>query len=1276
MKMKKILIIGVLVIFSLAFFLPKVFAVMNQDPGGDGGGTTPPNPGGDGGGTTPLTMTGTLTPASSTCTITSGSSCTQTLSWGIEHPKGTPTAITASGMSDINVTNTLASPQSGTQSVTVPYSSRIFYFYNNGIKLAETTVTAVPGCTSPTVWNGSSCATPPVCIINSFTADNPTPPYNTGTNLRFSLSGSFPWQIDFMYMFGWGAVSSGTGSSSVYPTGNLSTGSYDYRLTCGSVNKELTIAPTYNPGTLKFSGNYDSLGRRIARNSDTWTMSVTGGSANMNGYDHKITNSVTTDSITGWIHTNPSGDATVGYQGYPSTVPWTCDSTNNKTSIDTIYWDNGMNTNTTTFICDTTAPVVTINPASGPNNLYGTADDGWGTGFDGVNYNAWTNVIGVFKDLTTNMYSCGSSGYTSASLCNRYGNNVGTGNHVDWTFGSIGNGPPPVSATTCGHNYQWTVSINDEIPLTGSQTFDFTPNKPGVNCTGGTMSGTLSASPTSCTIASGGSSCNVNLTWTTTNPEVVGGSKVTSSYPAANTTVYSGDAGSSKSVTIPYNSRTFYLYNNNKSLVPTSESPNGSGATVTATCERAAGPGPSGGSTVNTHWDSTSLKCVPDIVPSCSAPLTQNVTVACDLHSGVAATSGSVIRSQTKNAYPDCTFPTPVTGSNSTYVSDNCVYPLNGGWTAWTPAQSTQCGYTGTQTRTCTNPTPANGGADCSSLDGGNSSRTYTTPACTISLPDLTASAVTPTSAFVNTSTTFSATISNIGNASTGKSFSNFFQVTDSTHDKTNPIDLTATTMSTLSAGATNTTTKSHTFSTVGTYSMRACADLPPQPYGVIDEGTTGGETNNCGPWTDVTVTGSIIGACGPTLTNPTHYNCSAGTYAGDGVSNTSNWTWTCNGLNNGAPSPQCSENKVPPSCTNISATDCGIPGGESTCDTILNWGTQNLTSGVTAVTRNNPDSHIAPPILPTTSGTNVRNTVNYGLTGQSTFFVYHNIDGTPTKLCQVTMTARCDLGGSWDGSICNPLIGLSGTLNPTVRTNTSCDIKENESSCKINFTWNTIGAVETVSKVTSAITDTGTEVAGTVVATGNSGSKDFAIPYNIRTFYLYNANPVIPLATSIVTSKCSTSPINTTWDSIKNKCVKVLIDTCQNGTSRNYMGSLPCLCPTNYTGTYPNCTPPPGGCVGNCGGGPGGPGGGCPTGYTGTYPSCTGPVGGICPMSYIGTYPDCIGPDGAGPCPTGYTPNPAYPRCTGPAGGICPTGYTGTYPSCTNQIKPTFKEN
>ncbi|MFA6251538.1 MAG: peptidoglycan-binding protein [Candidatus Paceibacterota bacterium] len=57
--------------------------------------------------------------------------------------------------------------------------------------------------------------------------------------------------------------------------------------------------------------------------------------------------------------------------------------------------------------------------------------------------------------------------------------------------------------------------------------------------------------------------------------------------------------------------------------------------------------------------------------------------------------------------------------------------PINGGWSAWSEKNNT-CGYSGTQTRTCTNPSPANGGADCSLLDGGNLTQAYTNDACGI----------------------------------------------------------------------------------------------------------------------------------------------------------------------------------------------------------------------------------------------------------------------------------------------------------------------------------------------------------------------------------------------------------------------------------------------------------------------------------------------------------------------------------------------------------------
>ena len=93
-----------------------------------------------------------------------------------------------------------------------------------------------------------------------------------------------------------------------------------------------------------------------------------------------------------------------------------------------------------------------------------------------------------------------------------------------------------------------------------------------------------------------------------------------------------------------------------------------------------------------------------------------------------------------------CTNPAPANGgaycigpSTQTYTTTACYVPptpINGGWSAWSP-QSTQCGYTGTQTRTCTNPAPANGGAYCI----GPSTQTYTTAACPVQNPTVTLTA-------------------------------------------------------------------------------------------------------------------------------------------------------------------------------------------------------------------------------------------------------------------------------------------------------------------------------------------------------------------------------------------------------------------------------------------------------------------------------------------------------------------------------------------------------
>ena len=103
--------------------------------------------------------------------------------------------------------------------------------------------------------------TPPTCSITSFEPDDYTPTSGTGTTLRFSLNGSFPWSISLLAPSSGGTTpspTSGTGSGTS-ATGNL-TVDHTYQLTCGSDTEIRTITPediiTYDL-TLNKSGTGD-----------------------------------------------------------------------------------------------------------------------------------------------------------------------------------------------------------------------------------------------------------------------------------------------------------------------------------------------------------------------------------------------------------------------------------------------------------------------------------------------------------------------------------------------------------------------------------------------------------------------------------------------------------------------------------------------------------------------------------------------------------------------------------------------------------------------------------------------------------------------------------------------------------------------------------------------------------------------------------------------------------------------------------------------------------
>ena len=112
-----------------------------------------------------------------------------------------------------------------------------------------------------------------------------------------------------------------------------------------------------------------------------------------------------------------------------------------------------------------------------------------------------------------------------------------------------------------------------------------------------------------------------------------------------------------------------------------------------------------------------------------------------------------------------------------------------------------------------------------------------------VTYPDLITSAVTPTTAAVGVAKTFSATITNVGGAATGAAFFTtlFQKATDSSGTGATDIGTDADTALN-GANATESTTLSYTFSSAGTYYVRACADKSSSANtGVITESNSSG---------------------------------------------------------------------------------------------------------------------------------------------------------------------------------------------------------------------------------------------------------------------------------------------------------------------------------------------------------------------------------------------------------------------------------------------------
>ena len=142
---------------------------------------------------------------------------------------------------------------------------------------------------------------------------------------------------------------------------------------------------------------------------------------------------------------------------------------------------------------------------------------------------------------------------------------------------------------------------------------------------------------------------------------------------------------------------------------------------------------------------------------------------------------------------------------------------------------------------------------------GATSGTTFPAPVCTVTVdgPDLTASDPTPVSFLAGTPITFTSIVSNMGTVGTVDSFTNVFQLANDSSGSGATI-ISSSIMTALSPqgedGSFQTTTSDpHTFTSPGTYYVRACADENASMSGSIVESN---ENNNCSAWIAVTVTG------------------------------------------------------------------------------------------------------------------------------------------------------------------------------------------------------------------------------------------------------------------------------------------------------------------------------------------------------------------------------------------------------------------------------------
>ena len=424
---------------------------------------------------------------------------------------------------------------------------------------------------------------------------------------------------------------------------------------------------------------------------------------------------------------------------------------------------------------------------------------------------------------------------------------------IDWDFdGAVDQWLPASgyvsSGTSRTQDYSWAtvgtktfraLAQDSNSSSSGWTTYSVTIAAAPADLTAGTISPTTAtagqAVSTSGTVSNGGGTAASNFTSTI---EVQGGSSYTTN---SITVAASGSNSTSANVTYPsagtYQVR---LCADGASAVTESNEANNCGAWTTVTVAAPPQPDLSTGSVTSPASTATGVA----------------VSIVASVTNGGTASTGAGFTNKAQKA-------TDASGTGATDIATAAMGTLANGASSNTNISYTfPAGDAGTTKylRVCADSTSA----ITESNEANNCGAWTAVTLDALPQPDLTASLIGQTSATQNVALNLTATVSNPGAATAGGTFSNTIQISGVTN-------VAANTITALVASGNAAISANYTFTSTGSYQVRACADLNTSSVGSITESN---EANNCSAWQTVTVTAApqpnlTAGSMTATPTNP-----------------------------------------------------------------------------------------------------------------------------------------------------------------------------------------------------------------------------------------------------------------------------------------------------------------------------------------------------------------------------------------------------------------------